>query len=183
MRGFLTRHSPPFTRVLLVESGARAISEKVLSSFYDRHSAERIDLLTCFEGAPQPFRDGRILRTTDYSGRRTLLRELWAARYNVVAIVCSGEPYLFRYKCAIAALLPAKVLVINENGDYFWLDRGSLRILRKLLAVRTGLSGESAARTLALILAFPFTLAFLLLFAARVHLMRSLRLLLKPATR
>ena len=68
------------------------------------------------------------------------------------------------------------MLVINENGDYFWFDSGSLAIMGKLFAARSGLAGDGGSRTLARIAGFPFTLAFLLGFAARVHLMRRLRL-------
>lgn len=182
MFNFLSRRAVPFTRVLLVESGSRAIAEKVLASFYDRHSAETIDLLTCLVGAPATLRAGQVLCSFDYPdrhSRRQLVRDLRSRHYNVLAIICSGEPFLAHYKFALAALVPAKVLIINENGDYFWFDRGSLGILGKLFAVRAGLAGESAFRTLARIAGFPFTLALLLAFAARVHLMRQLRLLFR----
>jgi len=179
---FLSRRSAPFTRVLLVESGSRAIAEKVLASFYGRHSAETVDLLTCLDGEPASFRagQGRVLRSFDYpdrASRRRLVRDLRSHRYNILAIICSGEPYLARFKFALAALLPAKVLIVNENGDYFWLDRGSFGLLCKLAAARAGLAGEGGSRTLARVAAFPFTLLFLLGFAARVHLMRQFRLL------
>jgi len=181
---FLSRRAVPFARVLLVESGSRAIAEKVLPPFYDLHAAQTIDLLTCLDGEPAAFRaeQGRVLRSFDYPGgaaRRQLVRDLRSHNYNVLAIVCSGEPYLARYKFALAALLPAKVLVINENGDYFWLDRGSLGILGKLFAARSGLSSGGGLRTIAQIAAFPFMLAVLLGYAARVHLMSQLRLLFR----
>ena len=169
----------PFTRVLLVESGSRAIAEKVLALFYDRHSAETVDLLTCFQGLPAAFRTGRGEAHSNRRPRRELLRDLRARQYDVLAIICSGEPFLARYKFALAALLPAKVLIINENGDYFWFDRGSFGILWKLFAARAGLAGDSSFRTLARIAVFPFTLALLLAFAARVHLMRQVRLLFR----
>jgi hypothetical protein len=182
--GFLSRRGVPFTRVLLVESGSRAIAEKVLVSFYHRHSAETVDILTCLDGVPDAFRaeHGRVLRSFDYAdgnSRRQLVRDLRSRQYGVLAIICSGEPYLARFKFALAALLPAKVLIVNENGDYFWLDRGSLSLLGKLIAARAGLAGEGGSRTLARVAAFPFTLLFLLAFAARVHLMRQLRLLFR----
>ncbi|MGA2185760.1 MAG: hypothetical protein ABSH47_22305 [Bryobacteraceae bacterium] len=181
---FLSRRAVPFTRVLLVESGSRAIAEKVLALFYDRHSADNVDLLTCLGGVPAAFRaeQGRVLRSFEYAdrnSRRRLVRDLRSHRYDILAIICSGEPYLARYKFALAALLPAKVLIINENGDYFWFDRGSFGILGRLFAARAGLAGDSGLRTLARIAGFPFTLALLLGFAARVHLMRQLRLLFR----
>lgn len=179
---FLSRRAVPFTRVLLVESGSRAIAEKILVSFYERHCAEIVDLLACVDGQPGSFRPehGQTFRSFDYPAgpaRRQLLRDLRTRRYDVLAIICSGEPFLARYKFALAALLPAKVLIVNENGDYFWFDRGSLAILGKLFATRAGLAGDSGLRTLTRIAGLPFTLALLLGFAARVHLSRQMRLL------
>jgi hypothetical protein len=180
---FLSRRAVPFTRVLLVESGSRAIAEKALASFYHRHLAETVDLLTCLDGVPDAFRAerGQALRSFDYrdrDSRRRLVHDLRSRHYGVLAIICSGEPHLARFKFALAALLPAKVLIVNENGDYFWFDRGSLPILGKLIAARAGLAGEGGRGTLVRIAGFPFTLVLLLAFAARVHLMRQLRLLL-----
>jgi len=180
---FLSRRSPPFTRVLFVESGSRAIAAKVLPFLYDRHAAETVDLITCFEGAPATFRDlqGNVRRSFHYPdrhSRRQLVRELRARRYDIIAMICSGEPYLAGYKLALAALLPAKILVINENADYFWFDRSSLRLIGKLFAARAGLDAEGSARTFAQIVSFPFALLVLLGFAARVHLMRQVRLIL-----
>ena len=181
---FLSRRAPPFRRVLLVESGSRSICEKALPLLYERHSAEALDLLTCFDGEPVSFHpeQGRALRSYHYpdgESRRELVRDLRSRHYDVLAIVCSGERYLAHYKFALAALLSAKVLIINENGDYFWLDRGSFGILCKLAAARAGLDSESGLRTIARIATFPLTLAVLLGFAARVHLMRQLRLLFR----
>ena len=44
--------------------------------------------------------------------------------------------------------LPAKVFVINENGDYFWLDRGHSRAILHFALFRAGLTGSGAARTI-----------------------------------
>lgn len=71
--------------------------------------------------------------------------------------------------------------VVSENADYFWFDRGNLRLIGKLLAARAGLDAEGSARTVAQIVSFPFTLLVLLGFAARVHLMRQLRLLFRAS--
>jgi hypothetical protein len=181
---FLSRRPVPFARVLLVESGSRAIAEKVLTSFYDLHGAQTVDLLTCLDSEPVAFRahQGGTLRSFEYAAwhsRRQLVRDLRLRRYDVLAIICSGEPLLAGYKFALAALLPAKVLIVNENADYFWFDRGNIGIVGKLIAARAGLAGESGNRTLARIAGFPFTLALLLGFAARVHLMRRVRLLFR----
>ena len=178
---FLSRRAAPFTRVLLVESGSRAIAEKALVSFYERHHAATVDLLTCFEGAPATFRAQQGQIYTSRQSRRQLLRDLRARHYDVLAMICSGEPFLAKYKIGLAALLPAKVLIVNENADYFWCDRGSIGILWKLFTARAGLGEESGNRTLTRIATFPFLLIFLVGFALRVHLMRRLRLLFRSA--
>ena len=170
--------------MLFIESGSRAIATKVLPLLYDRHAAEAVDLITCFEGAPATFRG--LPENVRYSfhypdriSRRRLAGELRARQYDIIVVICSGEPYLAGYKLALATLLPAKILVVNENADYFWLDRGSLRLVGRLIAARAGLDADSSARTVAQIVSFPFALAVLVGFAARVHLMRGLRLLFR----
>ena len=80
-----------------------------------------------------------------------------------------------KWKWAIATRLPAKVFLVNENGDYFWLDRGHWRSIRSFVLFRAGLTGSSAVRTLARLLLFPFTLAYLLLYASTVHMRRAWR--------
>ena len=55
---------------------------------------------------------------------------------------------LARWKWAIALRLSAKVFLINENGDYFWLDRGHLDLLRQIVLLRSGLAGERPPFTL-----------------------------------
>ncbi len=77
----------------------------------------------------------------------------------------------------LAARLPGKVFVLNENGDYFWLDRGHLAAIRYFILFRAGLTGSGAVRTLARVVLFPFTLLYLILYAFAVHFRRSLRTL------
>jgi len=163
----------------LIESGSRHLIEKLLPHFYSLHGMDmQLDLLTCLPEAPQGFRpeQGRLLRSQDYRGgreRRRLLRELRARRHTVIAIVCSNEPLLKKYKWTLAALLPAKLLVINENADYYWVDRGSLRTIRAVMAHRAGISGMGLGRMLVRALVLPFLLAYLLLFAAGLHIRRQ----------
>ena len=71
--------------------------------------------------------------------------------------------------------IPAKIFIINENGDYFWLDRLHLSSLRQFVLFRSGLAGSGAVRTLVRLAAFPFTLLYLLLYAAVAHAGRALR--------
>ena len=88
-------------------------------------------------------------------------------------MICSGEPIMTKWKWALALRLPVKVLVVNENGDFFWFDRANWRTVRRFVFIRTGLSGGDAVRTIGRILVFPLTLAFLLLYAALIHLRRK----------
>jgi len=80
-----------------------------------------------------------------------------------------------KWKWVLAARLRAKVFIINENGDYFWLGRGHLDPLRQFVILRAGLAGSGAVRTLARVFSFPFTLAYLLLYASVAHGRRALR--------
>ena len=104
-----------------------------------------------------------------------LYRELVANGYPVVGIVCSGEPLMTKWKLALAWQIPAKVFIINENADYFWLDLAHSRQIRRFVLFRAGLAGAGAVRTLARAISFPFTLLYLLLYASVVHARRALR--------
>lgn len=177
MRYFLRRRQPPVSRILLVESGSRHLVERVLPGLRRTYGEPiPIDLVTCYTGAPAGIH--AVHRVTDHSGpdgRRKLYRTLAANRYSIMGIVCSAEPIMTKWKWALAARLPAKIFVINENADYFWLDRGHWRAILHFALFRAGLTGAGAARTLGRLLVFPFTLAYLLLYASAVHIRRAWR--------
>ena len=181
MRYFLRRSFPSVNRVLLVESGSRSLIEGVIPGLRQAWGENTpIDVATCYAGAPAGFRaeDSRVYRVTDYrgrEGRRTLYRELAANRYAVMGIVCSGEAVMAKWKWALVLRVPAKVFLLNENGDYFWLDRDNLATVWSLLAIRSGLAGAGAVRTVVRLISFPFTLLYLLLYATTVHARRALR--------
>ncbi len=182
MRYFLSKRLPPFTRVLLIESGSRDLFEELLRGLYDVYPEMRADLVTCFEGVPTTFRAGagQVYRVGDYSGRalrKRLYRELAQNHYDAAGMICSGQPIMTKWKCVLAARLPAKIFILNENGDYFWLDRGHLTHIRQFILFRAGLTGSGAVRTLARLVSFPFTLLYLILYALTVHLRRKLRTL------
>jgi len=182
MRYFLSKAVPPFSRMLLVESGSRLIFERMLGVFYSDYPQMRADLVTCFAGVPQNFRQdrGAVYRVNDYpdsASRQRFYQELARNRYNVVGIICSAEPIMTKWKWMLAARLPGKVLVVNENSDYFWLDRGRLGIIWHFILFRAGLTGAGAVLTLARLVLFPFTLLYLILYAATVHFRRKLRTL------
>lgn len=176
----LLRRRVPAGRILFVESGSRQITERLLPSLQRNHDAP-VDLVTCFPGVPDGLPPGAIVfRTADYrgrSGRQRLYRELRAHRYAILGLLCSGEPIMTRWKWALLAKIPAKVFIVNENADYFWLDYAHRGTLIHFAALRLGLTGIGGLRTLARLVAFPFTLSWLCAYAAWVHSRRALRLL------
>jgi hypothetical protein len=180
MRHFFTRTVPPFSRILLVESGSRELFENLLPVLYQNHSEMTCDLVTCYAGVPKNFREsqGTVYRVANYpagDARQRFYKELSANRYNIVGVICSAEPIMTKWKWMLAARLAGKVFVLNENGDYFWLDHGHLAGIRYFILFRAGLTGSGAVRTLARVVLFPFSLLYLILYAAAVHLRRSLR--------
>ena len=181
VRYFLSRRLPEPGAILLVESGSRGLLERLIPSLRATWGDEiPIDLVTCYPTLPRGFRAAttRLYPVTEYRGRRgrgSLYRQLAANRYTLLGMICSDEPLMTKWKWSLALRLPAKVFVINENGDYFWLDRGHWGPLWEFVLYRSGLAGAGAVRTLARIVSFPFTLAYLLLYATAVHTRRLLR--------
>jgi len=175
---FLLRRRVPAGRILFVESGSREISERLLPTLWRNHGAP-VDVVTCFPGLPQGLPPGAtVFRTGDYRGRsarKRLYRVLRARRYALLGILCSGERIMTKWKWALALQIPAKIFIVNENADYFWLDRLHLGPIWGFVLFRTGLAGTGAVRTIARVVSFPFTLIYLLLYAATVHAVRALR--------
>ena len=71
----------------------------------------------------------------------------------------------------------AKIFVVNENADFFWLDWGHWKTITHFVSFRAGITGAAAVPTLARMLFFPVTFLYLLLFAGAVHLRRRIRTL------
>lgn len=184
MRHFLRRRSPPFTRALLIESGSRALLEKFIPWIYATYGAgSRIDVVTCFAGSPESLdpQNSTVYHVTEYGGpdgRGRLLGELLQQDYTVLTIICSAEPIMTKWKWWLAYKLPLKLLILNENADFFWADRSQWRLLIHFALFRAGLTGEGAAARIAQLLLFPLTLTYLLLFAGWVHLKRAVRMTL-----
>ena len=183
MRYFLTRKHPPTHRALLVESGPRHVLEHLLPAL-DRNygGLMQIDVLTCHAGAPLGFdpQRGRVYYVQDYRGSRArgrLFKELKSRQPDICGLLCTGVPIMTAWKWLAAWHAPAKIFLVNENGDYFWLDRGHWRIAWKFMLIRAGLSGGNAVVHLGEMLMLPFTFTFLLLYAAQVHFRRWLRTL------
>jgi len=181
VRYFLTGRLPEVTSILLIESGSRGLVEGVIPVLRNNYGPDIfIDLVTCYASLPNGFdpERTRVYRITDYrgrAGRGKLYRELTANRYSLFGMICSGEVVMAKWKWAIGLRIPAKAFIINENGDYFWLDRLHLRTISQFVLLRAGLAGSGAVRTLVRLIAFPFTLLYLLLYATTVHARRALR--------
>jgi hypothetical protein len=180
LRYFLGCRVPPVSRILLVESGSRSIIERVLPAVRSMFgSGVETDLVTCYQGQPEGFA-GRVFRIDDYggaAGRRALFSDLAARRYAAAGILCAAEPIMTKWKWWLAWRLPAKIFVINENADFFWLDRCRWRTVLHFALYRAGLTGSGAIPALARLVFFPVTLVYLLLYAAAVHLRRRMRML------
>jgi hypothetical protein len=179
LRGFFTRTIPPFTKILLIESGSRHLLERLIPILYETHGEQmQMDLFTCYAGVPAGFRDGAVFNVSDYrglEGRKRLYTELKSRGYTVAGMICSAEPIMMKWKWAIAARIPAKIFVLNENCDYFWLHRERWRMMLHFMLFRAGLTGGAAIPTIARLLFFPAMLAYLMLYAGFVHLRRKLR--------
>jgi hypothetical protein len=182
MRYILRRRIPPFDRVLLIESGARHLLEELIPGIHQHHreTLRRLDLVTCFGGEPKGFSDryGDLYRVTDYpdkASRKELFGKLRANRYSVAVMICSGEPIMTKWKWALALRLPVKILILNENGDYFWLDWGHWKTIRHFVLFRAGMSGAEAAPALLRLMALPLTVTYLVGYAAVVHVLAAVR--------
>jgi len=178
LRYFFYPHIPPCTRILLVESGSRSLIERLIPYMRDLFGQDvEMDLVTCYAGEPAGFH-GRVYNINDYGGgggRHALWADLAQRQYSVAGVICAAEPIMTKWKWWLAAKLPAKIFIINENGDYFWLDRAHFRQLRQFVTYRLGLTGSAAVPALVRLAFFPVTLAYLLLYAGTVHLRRKLR--------
>jgi hypothetical protein len=181
VRYFLTGRLPKVTSILLIESGSRGLIEGVIPGLRKNFGPDiYIDLVTCYASLPQGFdpERTRVYRVGDYRGRgarKQLYRELAGHRYALLGMICSGEVVMAKWKWMLGLRTPAKIFVINENGDYFWLDRMHLRTISQFVLLRAGLAGSGAVRTIVRLLSFPFTLLYLLLYATTVHARRALR--------
>jgi hypothetical protein len=192
MRWFLSRAVPDPTGVLVLESGPRAVVERLIPRLREVFGPQTpVDLMTCLPSDPTSLGSGmddrrpQVWRVTDYPDRRSrwrLLREIRSRRYPITAVLCANSPLMASWRTAAVLLFPSKFLIVNENSDFFWLDRGHWRNLLRLWMHRSGIFEESAVRAAARLAAFPFTLLFLLAYAAWVHAVRGVRLALGPRT-
>jgi hypothetical protein len=180
LRYFFRHHLPPVTRILLIESGSRVLLEKVIPTLRAIFGEQvEIDLVTCYAGVPQGF-DGKVFHVTEYggpAGRNQLWADVEARQYPIAGMICAAEPIMTKWKWWLGAKLHSKIFIINENGDWFWLDRAHWRLILTFVLYRAGLTGSSAVPALVRLVLFPLTLGYLVLYAGWVHFRRRLRLL------
>jgi hypothetical protein len=157
-----------------VESGSRFLLERFIAS---QCAGASMDLVTCYAGTPKGFH-GPVFRVQDYGtpeSRSALYQELKANSYDCIGILCTSEPIMTKWKWMLAAQVPAKTFIVNENGDWFWLDIANWRTIWGFAAFRAGMSGAGAVTTPLRLLLFPFALAYLLLYATGLHLRKAFR--------
>src|SRR3990172_1686617 len=113
MKYFLRGKIPAARDVLVIESGSPEGTRRALGGIRRIFPDARYHLLTCWpDPPPDLFAD--VFRAADYpSGweKVRLLVSFARRRWRVLAILCTGEPILSRWKILALALLPAKVLV------------------------------------------------------------------------
>jgi hypothetical protein len=178
---FFSCRIPHLTRVVLVESGPRPLYDDFIGALYDIHGAHiQVDLVTCYAGQPRGFRpeNGRIYRVQDYrgwDGAKRLATELRAKQPTVVGILCTGAPVMAKWKWLLAAALKSKLFVMNENGDYFWVDYTNWKLILHFMAFRAGMTGDNGVWLPLRLLVFPIGLAWLAAYAAWLHGRRWMR--------
>jgi len=180
MRFFFRRRIPPVNRVLLVESGSRWILEKAHERMRSIFPQARYDLCTCFPGEPAPGGFDHVFRVTEARGSLSRLKMALAMRRlrpAAAALLFTGEPIMLPWKLLLMLLLPSKVLVVNENADFFWLDWGNRAIARQFLVVRAGVNGAEFLRAACRLLLLPLVFVFLAVNALFAYAVRWARLL------
>ena len=167
--------------MVLVESGPRPLYDGFVGNLYGLHGQlAEIDLVTCYTGHPQGFREdqGKVYRIQDYrgwEGAKRLAAELRAKNPSTLGIICAGVPVMAKWKWLLLAALPAKVFVMNENGDYFWVDYSNWKLILHFMAVRAGMSGDNGIWLPLRMLVFPFGMAYFAAYAAWMHGRRWMR--------
>ncbi len=166
---------------MLVESGPRPLFDGFVGRLYDTNGQNiQIDLVTCYTGHPEGFREsnGSVYRIQDYrgwEGAKRLATGLRAKGPSVLGIICAGVPVMAKWKWLLLAALRSKVFVMNENGDYFWVDYSNWRIILHFMAFRAGMTGEDGVWLPLRMLLFPFGLAYFAAYAAWMHSRRWMR--------
>lgn len=179
MKYFFRRKFPGAADVLLIESGSPEVARRALGKIREHFPDARYHLLTCWPDPPTGLYRS-VFRAADYPTgweKLRLLLSLARRKWRVLVILCTGEPVLWRWKMLAVALFPSKVLIVNENADFFWVDWTHRRHVRQFLAVRWGVNRDEITATALRALVFPLTLLFLILTALYLYARRWRRLL------
>ena len=179
MKDFFGKRFPSSGDLLIIESGSPQITDRARAGLRRMFPQSPMHLVTCWPGrAGQDF--AQVYSVGDYEGRASklaLLRRLRRHGYSVLAVLCTGEPIMTLWRTLALLLVPAKVIIINENGDFFWLSWENRSTLRSFLSARWGVNLRHGVKILALALLFPFTVLFLMLTALYYYLRRWRNLL------
>jgi hypothetical protein len=171
---------PRFDRTLLIESGSRAVSERWLAWASKDHPQAMFDLVTCYLGTPSGADFGdRVYHTAGYpskQAREELAKELAANGYTAVVMLCTAEPIMTRWKWFLAWRVGAPTVVINENADWFPFNAAFARTILHFVSFRAGLSGAGILTQPLRLIALPFVVLYLALYAAAAHFRRRLYL-------
>ena len=182
---FFSQRIPHLNRVVLVESGPRRLFDGFVGDLYKIHGEDiRIDLVTCYAGLPDGYRpqQGKVFRVQDYrgwDGARQLATDCRSWGPTTLGIICAGLPVMSKWKWLLAVALRAKVFVLNENGDYFWIDYSNWKTIGHFMAFRAGMTGANSVLLPLRLVAYPFGMSMLAGYAAWMHGRRWLRLKLR----
>ena len=138
----------------MIESGPAPFSERFLEHLYQVGRPGMWILLSCYTDVPSGFdiNRGRSFFThqaTTASARNDLFRDLAKRGYSAVCVLCTGDPIMTKWKWMAAARVPSKVLIVNENIDFYWLDIHHWRSAKAMLRHRMGLHGTGPFRIIA----------------------------------
>jgi hypothetical protein len=177
-------------RVLLIESGPRSLGEKALNALYEQ-GVRRLDILTCYEGIPEGFdpQRGEVISVHGpeaRAGRFAFIQTLCARPYSSVAILAVGSRVLRPWKWAVVFRSLSRLLLVDEQMKVFPVAPATTRQMCALMARRLtparhrnwGLPEAMLTRACELLLT-PFEMVYLVLYTAKVHTARRLRLALR----
>lgn len=181
MKWFLSGRAPHATKILLVESGSRHLLERAAAEMSRHFPTAKFDLCTCYTGVLEAVAVDQVWRVNEvrsFGAKLSMARAVIRTRPPIAALLFSGEPVMFNWKMLLLAALPSKIIVINEHGDFFWLDRKNLALLRSFVGARLGVGGDAFLRAVSQVLVFPFVFLFLVFYTLVTYLARWTRLLL-----
>lgn len=188
MHRLLARAQPSFSSILLVESGPRKVTEQFLPFLYNLKGAQHVDVLTCYSTPPAAFDFSRgvVYSVNDpevRANRAAFIDKLVAGPYTLLALMLCGTPILQKWKWLLAYKSGARLIAVNEEAKYFGLEIWNYHSMLRMLLQRLNPFADYTRDSLAaLLITFllslfvaPFTVAYLLIYTAAVHLRRILR--------